>query len=284
MAFNCPGCGRENVDGARFCQSCGITITQPSSATVIQPPAPDPSTAPTTSLPTVTPNTAPAYTPPAPAYTPPAPAYTPPAPAYTPPAQTYVPPAQPYSQPIQPQPYAPAPPVYQQPAYQQPAYQQPAYSTAGAAGSQRSNAFYVGAVIVLLCGILILVSSFMAWYGVPGFSESGWELMKDMQDGGQNPFVNTADLGPEGSKLMFSGLCSVIVGGAIFIFGLLALLLKSKGLAGFLLCLSLAALVIAGINTFSFLTIEGFSLGAGMYLFLVGSLGGTVGSIVCMAG
>jgi hypothetical protein len=229
MAVFCPGCSRENVEGSRFCQSCGTTIPAPPAATQ--------------------------------------------QPAYVPPAT-----------------YPQAQPSYQQP-YQQPAYQQPyppaAYAPGmvAAAGPRKGTAFYVGAVIILLCGILILISSFLAWDGVSGYKmESGWDIMKSMTHANMNAFANTADVGTGGSKLIFSGLCTVIAGGAIILFGLLVLLTRSKGLAGLLLFLAIVSLAMAGINTYSFLSIEGLSIGAGMIMLLIGSIGGLIGSIVCLSG
>ena len=60
--------------------------------------------------------------------------------------------------------------------------------------------------------------------------------------------------------------------------------MRSKGLGVLPLLLSIGALMVAGINAYSFLTIEGFSLEAGMYVLLLGSVGSTIGSIVCTAG
>ena len=67
-------------------------------------------------------------------------------------------------------------------------------------------------------------------------------------------------------------------------FGLLVLLTRSKGLAGLLLFLAIVSLAMAGINTYSFLSIEGLSIGAGMIMLLIGSIGGLIGSIVCLSG
>lgn len=262
MAINCPGCGSENADGARFCRACGATIAQASAATVMQPspqpPAPDPSMAPTTGMPAITP--------------PQAPAYAPPPPPYTPPAQPYAPPA--YQQPAYQQPYAPA---YQQPAYPS------TYPAAARASSRRGGAFYVGAAIVLLCGLLILVSTFMAWFTVGDGpykqSMSGW----DTRDFIENGFFDWGD-----GKPLFSGYSSLIAGTVILFLGIILLASRSKGLAGLVLVLAVITLIIAAVNTYSILTVgDGlieYSLGAGMFLFLAGSTGGVIGSIVCMAG
>lgn len=261
MAINCPGCGSENADGARFCRACGATIAQASAATVIQPstqpPAPDPSMAPTTGMPAVTPPQA---------------AYTPSPPPYTPPAQPYAPPA--YQQPAYQQPYAPA--------YQQPAAYPAAYPAAARASSQRGGAFYVGAAIVLICGLLVLVSTFMAWFSVEGFgaaSITGWET----RDAIENGFFDVED-----GKPLFSGYFSLILGGLTLLLGALLIATSSKGLAGLILVLFLVSLGIAAVNTYSILTIGdgvfGYTLGVGMYMFLAGSVGGLIGSIVSMAG
>jgi hypothetical protein len=209
--------------------------------------------------------------------------------------------------------YAPTPPFPQQPPYASPsftpaspgapagvpgAYPPPAFQPSyppgypaqpaayAPAATGRSAAYYIGLALVLLCGVLVLVSSFMAWYGFSGlYMASGWDVMQGMREAGLNPFVNTANLGAGGDKLVFSGLCSLIAGILLALFALIAMPLRSRGMAALLLCLSLVALSMAGINAYSFLTLgEGVDLGAGMFLFLVGSAGGLVGSIVGLAG
>ncbi len=321
MAVFCIRCGADNMDGAKFCRSCGSALP-PASAeqghghvseaptTVMLPvesespaaPVPPPA-APTvnrqpvagdaSSLRPQAPPTAPAGPYGQPAYpsgypgyqqAPAHPPYQPPvrqAPAYESPRPPYQPPVQqpPFRQPSA---YLPAGASYQPPA--QVPYGQVAHYDLST--GQRGAAFFIGAGLVILCGILVLASSFMAWYGISGIiMRSGWETMQDMRDAGMNPFANFASIGADGDKLVFSGLCSLIIGALLVLAALLAMPMRSRGMAVLLLFFSLISLAMAGINTYSFLSLgEGIDLGAGMFLFLIGSAGGMVGSIVSLAG
>lgn len=239
MAVFCPGCGRENADGSRFCQSCGAAIPAP--------PAPSPSAAATMPMPAVT-------------------APPPAAPAYVPPA------AYPQAQPSYQQPY--------QPPYQQP--YQPAVYPQVVVKSRSGSGAIVGGVILMIAALVIIVSTFTPWmtssaggYGGSA-SLSGWE-MKDIMS---NQFFAWGDGNP-----VFSGICSLIIGGLIAGAALLMLITRSKSLSGLALLFSILAIAIAGTNTYSILAVsEGISLGFGMILFLIFSVVALAGSFISMSG
>lgn len=84
----CTNCGKENVDTAAFCESCGTKLTPAAPA------APEVSTAPEVNTATVSEATT--VTAPQPQYTPPQPQYVPPQNQYTPPQPRPVP-ATPYN-------------------------------------------------------------------------------------------------------------------------------------------------------------------------------------------
>jgi hypothetical protein len=143
--------------------------------------------------------------------------------------------------------------------------------------------FYLGAIIALLCGILIVVSSFMTWVGVADWSFTGWDFRELMSENGDNPFFNSFEVSLEqGIRPVFSGLPSLIAG--VFILGsaLLFLLVRKKSLAVLLLIFSLIAIGMAGSNTYSFMTIENARIGAGMIMFLAASIGAMLGGILSL--
>ena len=79
----CTNCGKENVDNAAFCESCGTKLTPAAPA------APEVSAAPEVNTATVSEATT--VTAPQPQYTPPQPQYVPPQTQYTPPQPRPVP-------------------------------------------------------------------------------------------------------------------------------------------------------------------------------------------------
>ena len=242
----CQQCGQENKEDARFCIKCGASLGAPAQAAA-QPP--------TTAAP-------------------------PPAAAPVPPPQA----AQPqYQQPAQ---YA-QPPQYaqQQPpaTYPQQQYAAPpaAYAPAPAvAVKTRGGLFWVGSFVLLISGVMILVSSFMAWITGPfGYgSYSGWNLVEDIS----NKFFDYGEGYP-----LFSGLCPLILGGLIALIAVLMLIFRSRGLGGLAILFSIFALGIAITNLTSILRDPSgidLGVGVGMYLFLIFSFTGIVGGGMSMSG
>lgn len=243
----CPQCGQENKEGAKFCIKCGASLGAPAQ------PAAQP---------------------------PPAAAAPPPAPPPQAAQPTYQQPAQ-YAQPVPPpgayaqQPYA-APPVAPYPAAYAPA---PAY-----AAKTRGGLFWVGSFIVLISGVMVLVSSFMAWISGPfGFgSISGWDLVTNDLVKFSNGFFEYGDGYP-----LFSGLCPLILGGLIALIAILMLIFRSKGLGGIVILFSIFALGMAITNLTSILrdpSGAGLGVGVGMYIFLIFSFTGLVGGGMSMSG
>ena len=252
----CAQCGYENSEGSRFCVKCGASMEAPAQAAppVQQPEAPPAAAAP--------------------------PPPTPPPPAAPPPAQPYVPPAQPaYQQPVS---YPQAQPSYPpQAAY-------PAYAQAPArAAKSRGGLFWAGALLVLVAGVLILVSTWMAWGSGPRgvLSLSGWDWFDiGKAGGGESGEVVNAFFVYSGGYPVFTGLCSLILGGLIALLAVLMLLFRSKGMGGIAILFSIFALGMAITNLTTILRTEGISVGSGMYLVLVVSFLGIVGGGMAVSG
>jgi hypothetical protein len=270
----CPQCGQENKDEARFCIKCGASLPPAAQA-----PSPPPEAGAATTAAAGTMSPPPAEVAPPPAAAPPVPPQAastlgqPAAPAQPPPAQPYTPPAQPaqpiYQQPPAQTPYAAPPGVGYAPA--------PAY---GAPAKTRSVAFWIGACIVVIAGIMVLTCTFMPWVKGPlGYgSINGWDT-KDLTN---NAFFDYGDGYP-----LFTGLTSLILGGLIALMGVLVLLLRSKGLASLAIIFSIIALGIAITNLTSILRDPigiGLGAGVGIYIFIVFALAGLVGGGMAASG
>ncbi|MBC7246913.1 MAG: zinc ribbon domain-containing protein [Actinobacteria bacterium] len=244
----CPQCGNENRPESRFCARCGAVLEA-------QAPPPQP--------------TAPAAAPP----TAPPPAQPLPAAAPYPQATATPPATPPYSQAVAAPAAAARPPV--------------APPMARAAGKTRGAAFWIGAVIILVAGVLILISTFMSWgTGPRGYlSLSGWDWFDIGRSGGgtSGDIVNPFFVYSEGYPV-FTGLCSLIAGGLLAFLGLLTLLARSKALGGVALLFAIFALGMAVTNLTTILRTEGITLGVGMYLFLVFSFMGLVGGGMSLSG
>jgi len=270
----CPQCGQENKGEAKFCVKCGASLGAPAQVEAQPPPAAAPPP----------PQQAAPAAPPPPQQAAPEIA-TPAQPAQPPQAvqPTYQQPAQ-YAQPVPPpgtyaqQPYA-APPVAPYPA---------AYAQAPAYGQKtRGGLFWVGSLVVLVAGIFILVSTWMSWGSGPGgfMSLSGWDWFDIGKGGGAGPgeVVNAFFIYSD-SYPIFTGLCSLILGGLIALTAVLMLLFRSKGLGGIAILFCIFALGIAITNLTTIVRTEGISMGVGMYFLLIFSLAGLVGGGMSMSG
>ncbi|MDD5666421.1 MAG: zinc ribbon domain-containing protein [Actinomycetota bacterium] len=233
----CPQCGSENKEEAKFCIKCGASLGAPAQAA-----APLPADAP------------------------------PPAPPPQAPQAAYQQPQ--YQQPPQ-YPQQAAPPA----AYQQQQYAAPpaapypaAYATAPAART-RSSLFWVGALIVLVSGILVLVSTFMPWF----LDATGWDGVTYGE--GLAKLFDYGDGYP-----LFTGLCSLIIGVLIVMMGVLILVTRSKGLGGLAILFSIFALGMAITNLTTIVRAINFSeMQVGMYIFLIFSFLGLVGGGLSMS-
>jgi len=137
---------------------------------------------------------------------------------------------------------------------------------------------------VLAAGILILVSTWMSWGSGPA-SLSGWDWFNIGKGGGAGSGeVVNAFFVYSNSYPIFTGLCSLILGGLIALIAVLMLLTRSKGLGGVAILLSIFALGIAITNLSTIIRIEGVSIGVGTYIFLIFSFAGLVGSGMSMSG
>jgi len=145
--------------------------------------------------------------------------------------------------------------------------------------------FWVGAVITLAAGLLVLFSSFMTWIKGPlGFgSVSGWDLVVNKLMRIENGFFDYGDGYP-----FFSGLNTVILGALILLLAVLALAARKKWPGALSIAFSFIALGMAVVNISTILRGPGgadmVSPGAGLILLVAGSLVGVVGGGMCLAG
>jgi hypothetical protein len=147
--------------------------------------------------------------------------------------------------------------------------------------------FWIGALILLVAGVLILVSTWMAWGSGPGgfMSLSGWDWFDigKAGGGGSGEVVNAFFVYSDGYPI-FTGICTLILGGLIVLIAALMLIFRSKGLGGIAILFAIFALGMAITNMTTILRIEGISMGVGMYIFLIFSVAGLVGGGMSMSG
>ncbi len=259
----CQQCGNENPPQSRYCTNCGSSMSDERAAQ--QP-----------HQVTASHSEAPAQA------------------GYTPPSlRAAPPPAQAQGAPVYPAPQQP-------PGYEIPPTAPPAgYRTQMLQAKRRTKGplFWVGAGIVFVSGVLVLVSTWLAWATGPGgfFSLSGWDwynLGKAGSDfAGQGNISNAFFVYSRGYPF-FTGLCSLILGGAIVFFVLLMLSLRMKGFAVMTLILSAIALGLAIADLTTILrtanigpAVSGsLGVGIGIYILLIFSALGLGGSIGALAG
>ncbi len=256
MGF-CPHCGQENRDDARFCVNCGTALQAARQETQTAPPYPSP---------------------PGGAAEPPPP---PPGPAAPP--EAAVPPYAPTGT------AATTPPGTATPAAPGAAYRPAvgvAYPARAASGTgKRKPVFWVGACVLVLAGLLVLISSFLPWISGPfGFgSVSGMDFVTKEQFRMDNLFFDYGNGYP-----FFSGLVSLILGVLLAFLAVVLLASRRKWPAGLALPFCIISLGVAITNLSSILRGPGgadmISAGSGIYVFIIFSLLGLVGSIMSLAG
>ncbi len=83
---------------------------------------------------------------------------------------------------------------------------------------------------------------------------------------------------------LFTGLCTLILGGLIALVAILMLVFRSKGMGGIAILFCIFALGMAVTNLTTIVRTEGISMGIGMYIFLIFSFAGLVGGGMSMSG
>lgn len=147
-------------------------------------------------------------------------------------------------------------------------------------GKKRGAAFWVGAGVVLISGILILMSSFLPWISDPfGItSYSGMDFVTNEWMRMDNLFFDYGDGYP-----FFSGLTSLILGILVAILAVIMLAARAKWPAGLALLFCLLSLGVAVTNLSSILRLELRAV-SGIYVFVVFSVLGMVGSAAALSG
>ncbi len=149
--------------------------------------------------------------------------------------------------------------------------------------AKKHTKLYIGSLLALLGGIVVVVSSWLPWAGSFGFNITGWDIFSGADNIGQR-FIQIVD-----GKPTFTGLTFVIVGGLIVLFALIMALSRKKGLAVLALVFSLGAVALAVITMISLKTLGSGGLDLGLSLqygsYLTGAFGlvALVGSIVVLA-
>jgi hypothetical protein len=147
----------------------------------------------------------------------------------------------------------------------------------------------------------VLTSTWMSWGSGPAgyLSLSGWDWFSEQgktdsllgqaidlakeQGDTVNPFFVMGDYISAGYPI-FTGLCSIILGGLLILIAILMLIFRSRGLGGIAILFSIFALGMAITNTVAIVGLQNISLGVGMYLFLVFSFAGLVGGGMAVSG
>lgn len=150
---------------------------------------------------------------------------------------------------------------------------------------KRKVAFWAGAGVMVLSGILILVSSFFPWmsgfFGV--LSISGMDLVTNEQIRIDNLFVDYGDGYP-----IFGGLTSLILGLLVTLLAVVMLAARAKWPAGLALLFCLVSLGIAVTNLSSILRMPDdtgiMSAGSGLYVLILFSFLGVTSSIMALSG
>ncbi|MDY6794888.1 MAG: zinc ribbon domain-containing protein [Actinomycetota bacterium] len=152
--------------------------------------------------------------------------------------------------------------------------------------STRGALFWIGALMVLVTGAVVLISTWLSWGTGPTgiLSLTGWDWFDIGNQGlaGSGEVANAFFVYSSGYPL-FTGLCSLIVGGIIALVGALMLIFRSKGIGSMAILFSIFALGMSITNMTTIFRQEGISMGVGMWLFVVFSLIGLVGGSMAMA-
>ncbi|PKN60282.1 MAG: hypothetical protein CVU53_03870 [Deltaproteobacteria bacterium HGW-Deltaproteobacteria-11] len=132
---------------------------------------------------------------------------------------------------------------------------------------ESNKALLVLSIIVMAAGILILLSTFMTWTS----GQTGWSLKGSFNQGDRsytnNPFYSYGG----GGYLLFSGLCTLILGALTALAGLVMLGSFTRLLSGLAVFTSFVASVMAIFNTVTISRLHS-GMGSGMYVFLISAL------------
>jgi MFS family permease len=143
---------------------------------------------------------------------------------------------------------------------------------------ESNKALLILSIIVMAAGILILLSTFMTWTA----GQTGWSLKGSFNQGDRsyssNPFYSYGG----DVYLLFSGLCSLILGALTALAGLVMLASFTRLLSGLAVFTSFVASVMAIFNTVTISRL-GSGMGSGMYVFLISALVALVASAMAQS-
>ncbi len=142
----------------------------------------------------------------------------------------------------------------------------------------RTPVFWVGASIVILAGLLILLSSFMAWMprGLTGMNLVSTRVI-GTSGGSFNAFFTASN-----GYIVFSGLWSVLLGVGLLATGIMLIGSIGYSMAYFASVLGFLALGLSVVNLVT-LSALNFGVGAGAIVFLVFAIIGLAGTALVHA-
>ncbi len=137
---------------------------------------------------------------------------------------------------------------------------------------ERRGNLWIGGIVVLLAGVLILLSTFMSWMG----ASTGWDTMffRQVPAGGE---ANVAFFYQNGGYLLFTGLWTLIIGALLIISGAMILASMGTSMMGLAATLGFVGLVFSIFNMVTIARLD-LGIGAGVFVFLIFSVASLVGA------
>lgn len=151
--------------------------------------------------------------------------------------------------------------------------------------AKRGRALLIGAALLLVAGMLVLISTWLAWGRETSSTISGW----GWYDVGRIAVSRGGDIATpifvyfQGYPI-FTGLCSLVLGAMMCIAGMVMAIFSSRRVAGVAVSVSAVALVMALINLTSVLRQPDTGVGAGLILFIIFAAVGILGAIAGLRG
>ncbi len=138
--------------------------------------------------------------------------------------------------------------------------------------NRRAN-LWIGIVVLFVAGLLILLSTFMAWTS----TATGWNFVNQRSVVTGSGSANAAYYYQSPGHLIFTGLWTLIIGGLLMLLALLMLVSEGTGLTGLAYFLGFVALVFSVYNIVTIVQL-GFGVSGGAIVFLIFAALGLVGT------
>ncbi len=138
---------------------------------------------------------------------------------------------------------------------------------------QRRANLWIGIAVLFVAGLLILLSTFMAWTS----TMNGWNFANQRTVVTASGQANAAYYYQSPGHLIFTGLWTLIIGALLMLIALLMLVSEGTALTGLAYFLGLVGLVFSVYNIVTIVQL-GFGLSGGAIVFLIFSVLGLVGT------